>query len=225
MPDGVHAEFAQDKRMLAGEILQPQQITLEILLVVEIDIKTTKIGILRQQIFGGRIGGIGKKGIRIDRASYANQFFHEFNHATPAEPARHSAGNFVADQVTKDCRMPYMCADATADGFGDLFPGRSFTQELDMFFPRKRHQHAHPRGSTTIKKPARRRMINPHNVQTDLAHESKIAIDLLRSSEVISFRVRLERTIGNAFDKELFVSFKKEFRHRANSRVCHACHV
>src|SRR6266704_1664595 len=79
--------------------------------------------------------------------------------------------------------------------------------------------------SLPTRKPARRRMVNPHNIQTGLAHESKIAIDLLRSSEVISFCVRLERTVGNAFDKELFVSFKKEFRHRANSRVCHACHV
>ena len=43
MPDCVHAEFAQDKRMLAGEILQPQQVTLEILLVVKVNIKTTKI--------------------------------------------------------------------------------------------------------------------------------------------------------------------------------------
>src|SRR5580765_374297 len=121
--------------------------------------------------------------------------------------------------------MPYMCTDGTADGFGDLFTGRSFAQELDMLFPGKRHQHAHPGGSTAIKKPARRRMVNPHNVQTGLAHESKIAIDLLRSSEVISFCVRLERTVGNAFHKELLVSVKKEFRHRANSGVCHACHV
>ena len=68
MPDGVHAEFAQDKRMLPGEILQPQQVTLEILLVMKVDIKTAKIGILRQQIFGWRIRGVGKQRIGINRA-------------------------------------------------------------------------------------------------------------------------------------------------------------
>ena len=68
-------------------------------------------------------------------------------------------------------------------------------------------------------------MVNPHNIQTGLAHKNEIAIDLLRLAKVISFCVRLERTVGDAFDKELFVSVKKEFRHRANSRVCHACHV
>ena len=68
-------------------------------------------------------------------------------------------------------------------------------------------------------------MVNPHNVKTGLTHENEIAINLLRSSEVISFCVGFERTVGNAFEKELFVALKKEFRHRANSQVCRLCHV
>jgi hypothetical protein len=68
-------------------------------------------------------------------------------------------------------------------------------------------------------------MVNPQNIETGLTHENQIAVNLLRPAEIISFCVRLERTVRNAFDKELFVSVKKEFRHRANSRVCHACHV
>src|SRR5436190_11445624 len=91
MPDRVHAKFPQDKRMLASEILQPQQVTLEIALVVKINIKTAKIGILRQQVFGWRISGIGKQGMRIDRAPELNQFLHKFNHSARAEPARHCA--------------------------------------------------------------------------------------------------------------------------------------
>jgi hypothetical protein len=67
-------------------------------------------------------------------------------------------------------------------------------------------------------------MVNPHNIQTGLTHENEIAINLLRPPKVISFCVGLKRTVGNAFNKKLFVSFEKEFRHRANSRVCHACH-
>ena len=34
MPESVHAKFAQDERALVGQILQTQQITLEIALVV-----------------------------------------------------------------------------------------------------------------------------------------------------------------------------------------------
>src|SRR6478672_7112761 len=69
MSDRVHAEFAKDQRTLACKILQPQQIPLELVLIVEVNIETAKIGILRQQIFGRRIGGVGKEGVRINRAS------------------------------------------------------------------------------------------------------------------------------------------------------------
>ena len=110
-----------------------------------------------------------------------------------------------------------MHLNGRANGFGNLFTDGAFTQKLDVFFPGKRHQHAHLGSSTTIKKPARRRMVNSHNIKTGLPHENEIAINLLRSSEVISFCVGLERTVGHAFNKKLFVSFKKEFRHRANS--------
>jgi hypothetical protein len=72
MADGVHAEFPEDKRMLASKILQPQQITFEVGLIVKVNVETTKIGILRQQIFGWRIGGIRKEGIRVDPASDPN---------------------------------------------------------------------------------------------------------------------------------------------------------
>src|SRR5215510_13857005 len=68
MADRVHAEFAQDKRMLAGKILQPQQIPFEIALVVKINVKARKIGILRQEILRRRICGVRKERVRIDCA-------------------------------------------------------------------------------------------------------------------------------------------------------------
>src|SRR5437016_8128468 len=44
----VHSELAQDERTLAGQILQEQKVALEIEMIVEINIKTEKIDILRQ---------------------------------------------------------------------------------------------------------------------------------------------------------------------------------
>src|SRR5262249_4384141 len=69
MPDRIHPEFTEDEWMLAGEILQPQQIPFEISLVVKINVETGKIGILREQIFGRRIRRIRKERIRIGSAS------------------------------------------------------------------------------------------------------------------------------------------------------------
>ncbi|KAG0505162.1 MAG: hypothetical protein Udaeo_15140 [Candidatus Udaeobacter sp.] len=60
--------------------------------------------------------------------------------------------------------MPGMRFNGSADIFGDLFTRGSCTEELDVFFPRERHQNAHPRRSATIEEPARRRMIDSHDV-------------------------------------------------------------
>ena len=62
-------------------------------------------------------------------------------------------------------------------------------------------------------------MINPHEVQACLAHQSKIDINLIRRPKITSIRVRLEWSVGDAFNKKLPVAFEKEFRYRANSQV------
>ena len=94
-----------------------------------------------------------------------------------------------------------------------------------MFLPRKRHQNADPSCSTTIKKPTRRRVVNSNKIQTSLAHESEIDLDLLRPPKIIPFAVRLKGTVSDTLNKELFVTLEKEFRSRVNSRVWRLCHV
>jgi hypothetical protein len=118
-----------------------------------------------------------------------------------------------------------VCSHGNANSFGNLFPRGSFTQKLDVFFPRKRDQNAHAGRSTTIKKPAWRRMVNPHNIQTSLAHETEIDIDLLRPPKIVSVVVRFERTVSDTLNKELSVTLEKEFRSRPNSRIRNRHHV
>src|SRR5215469_937478 len=115
--------------MLAGEILQPQQIAFEISLIMKVNIKTRKVGVLWKQIFGRRICGIRKECIRIERPADLNQLLDKFNYPTRTEPACHRARDFVADQITKNCRMPRVSFDGSADIFRDLFANGSFTQE------------------------------------------------------------------------------------------------
>src|SRR5262245_13841961 len=115
--------------------------------------------------------------------------------------------------------------DGSADIFRNLFTCGSFTEELDVFFPRERHQHAHPSGSATIEEPARRRMINPHNVHARLAHQRQIGIHLLWPADVISIRVRFERTVGNPFDEKLPIAVEKKLRNGSDSGVSYLCHV
>src|SRR6266576_5659700 len=133
MPDRVHAEFPQNKRILAREILQSQQVTLEVTLIMKVNVETTKVGILRQQIFRWRVRGVGKEGIRIDSTADPNQFLDKFNHPTRAKPAGHCAGDFVADQITENCWVSGVLAYCVPDCFGNLPANRFLAQELDMF--------------------------------------------------------------------------------------------
>ena len=94
-----------------------------------------------------------------------------------------------------------------------------------MFFPGKCHQHPHASVSAPVEKPRRRCMINPHNIQAGLSHEREIGIHLLGPTEIVSFGIRLEGTVRDAFDEKLLVTFQKEFRRRANSRILSRCHV
>ena len=63
-------------------------------------------------------------------------------------------------------------------------------------------------------------MIGPDQVEADLAHERQIFLYLFGMTEIVAFCVRLERSIGNAFNKKLPVTFKEKFRDRADPRVC-----
>src|SRR5438477_9273930 len=58
--DCVHSEFAQDERTLFDEILQTEEITLEIGLPMQVNVKAKKIDVLREQKFCRRITSVGK---------------------------------------------------------------------------------------------------------------------------------------------------------------------
>src|SRR6266550_130442 len=109
--------------------------------------------------------------------------------------------------------------------FSDLFTCGSFTKKLDVFFPRERHQNAHPCGSAMIEEPPRRRMINPHNVQARLTHQCQIGIHPFRPADIVSVRIWFKRTVRDPFDEKLLLAFEKELRLGQNPVGCRLCHV
>ena len=71
----IHPELAEDQRFFLGQVLQAQEIILEVALIVQVNIEAEKIDVLRQEIFGRRISGVGKENVRIERAADADQTF------------------------------------------------------------------------------------------------------------------------------------------------------
>src|SRR5437763_1686537 len=76
-----------------------------------------------------------------------------------------------------------------------------------------------------MEEPARRRMINPHNVQARLTHQRQIGIHPFRAADVVSLRIRFKRTVRDPFDEKLLLAFEKELRLGENPGGCRLCHV
>src|SRR5207245_10583148 len=134
MSDRVHAELAQNERTLAGEILQAQKVTFEIALIMEINVKTEKIDILRKQIFGRRIGCVGIKNIRVRRASDPNKMLNKLGHAGHTEPPRHRARDLVTDQITEHGRVTDIYLDDVADNQRTVIGNRFLSKVEEVLF-------------------------------------------------------------------------------------------
>ena len=65
MADRVHPEFAQHERLFFREILQAEQVTFEVALVVQVNVEAVEIDVLREEIFRRRITRVGKENVRI----------------------------------------------------------------------------------------------------------------------------------------------------------------
>jgi hypothetical protein len=85
-----------------------------------------------------------------------------------------------------------------------------------MFRPGQRDQNAHFRGRAAIQEPERRDVIDPDDIQSCFPHLHKIALDLIARAEVMPFRVRFERPVGDALHEEFSIAFEEKFRDRAN---------
>src|SRR5256714_4478752 len=100
--DRVHPELAENERTILGEILETQEVTLERVLIVQVNVEAGEIAVLREEKFRGRIAGIRKENVRIRVAADPDQVFDEFGHAADAEPPNHRARDLVADEITED---------------------------------------------------------------------------------------------------------------------------
>ena len=103
-----------------------------------------------------------------------------------------------------------------ASSSGNLIARRFLAQKLHVFRPRQRDEDAHSRRGAAIQKPERRDVINPDDVQPGFSHLREIAVHLLGRTEIMTFRIRLEWTVGDPFDKKLPVAFEEEFRDRTD---------
>ena len=91
------------------------------------------------------------------------------------------------------------------------------TKKLHMFGPGQSDQNAHARRRATIQKPARRHVIDANDVDPEFAHLREVTARLLVRAEVMAFRIRFERPVGDALDEKFPVAFEEELGERTDA--------
>ena len=136
---------------------------------------------------------------------------NEFRDTTDAKPANHLRRDFIADEVSKNCWMIMVRFDRASYGTSD-FSARAFiSQKFDMLCPWQCDEHAQTSGAASIEEPERRRMVNAHHVEAEIPNICEISGSSFGRTEVIATRIRFERSVSDAFNKEFPVVFEEEF--------------
>ena len=140
MPDRIHAEFTKDERLVVGEILKTRQVAVEIILPMQVDIECHEVAVLRQEILGGRIAGVGEKRARVLLAADVDQLLDEFRNLPRAQPSHHRRRDFIADQITEDCRMPCVFSHPVANRLLRLVADFRVIEKFEMLRPWNRNE-------------------------------------------------------------------------------------
>ena len=220
--DGIHAEFAENERLVVGEVLQAGEVAVKILLAVEVDIESDEVAVLREEVFGRGVARVGKKGLGIGLAADGDQLLDEFRDFASTEPADHVGRNFVAHEVSKNGRVAGIFRDPIADGGLGRLADFSVVEEFEVFRPGNGNQGADAEFLAEIEKPPGWDIVNPDEVHAGLSHQFKIGAGFLRIPKMLALGVGCERAVGHSLDEKLFISLEKKLRTNAHgTRLAH----
>ena len=209
--DGVHAEFPEHERTVLREVLQAREVAIEVLLTVQVDVEGEKVGVLRQQVFGRRKAGVRIKHLGVHALGQEDEVLDEFGHATRTQPTHHVAGDFIAHEIAENGGMPAVRFDRINHRFLDLAARFALVEEFDVLGPGNGNEATNAVLRAGVEEPARRNIIDAHEIEPGLVHHGEVRLCLVRCAEVFARGVGGERTIGRALDEKLAVAFAEEF--------------
>ena len=85
-----------------------------------------------------------------------------------------------------------------------------------MLSPRDRDERADVTFFAEIQKPSRWHIVDANKVHPSLDHQIQITNRTLGGAEILAIIIGSERTVGDALDEKLFVTFKEKFSAHAH---------
>ena len=210
--DGVHAELPHDEGLVLGEVLESGQVALEVLPAVQVDVESQEVDVLREEVLGRRVAGVGVERAGILPAGDIDQMLDELGDALGSEPAHHGGGDLVAEQVSEDRVVPLVLPDGRDDRLLDGGPDLGIVQELDMLHPGDAQEDADAVLQTEIQEPGGGIGVDANEVRSTLTDRGKVSGGLLPGPEFIPLGIGREGTVGHSLEEKLLLSLEEELR-------------
>ena len=217
--DGVHAEFGEDERFVARQVLQAREIADEVALAMEINIVAVEIDLARQQVFGRRKIRVGRERARVVLLDDADEPVEEFLHARRAVPAHEVGRNFIVDEKAEHGRVTGVGDGGLGHVALDRPHGLTIVEEEDALVPRNGDHDADALGQCQIEEPPRGGVIDADDIDAEFAHEAQIERGFFRCRQLRAvWRGGTERSVGHALQVKFLVTFEKKLRARDKAR-------
>ena len=218
-PNGIHPALTQQQWLGFRHALQPGQVILERLLVVEVNIETDKVHGLRPHKFRRRVICERAQAFRVRTFGFLNEPVNELGDGRRAAPAHDVGRNFVGDAVGEDRRVPRAAVHSPAHCVARRRPVRRRIQETKLLVPRNINQHLQPVLGRQVEKPFLRNVIDPNEVGAQLSDLGEVTGGLLRGGESrpLGSRVWRERPVRHAFDVEFLFAQPEKFAIHAHA--------
>jgi len=169
-----HAEFGEDQRKFACQVLKPREISAEGRSLMEIHIKGGDIEERQFQIFRSRKVRVAQEAVRILILGNVAKILKEsFDFLSPIPP-NDGWRNLFGNTVNREGLMPPTGGDALSDLLPNLPPCPGVVEKTDMGHP----WHVHDDSKTVlrglIQKGKRRNGIGQDGVDARLPHQREV---------------------------------------------------
>ena len=203
---GIDAEFGNQKRLIAREILEPSQVGGETFAIFEIQIEGHKVLIPREQILGARIIRVSEKRARVVRMTEIDETFKLLEDLPFSHPADQGRLDLVPDKIPSQRGMPAEPVDRLQEQL--IRPGEhpGFFREVNMLRPRQRDKDPQAIAGALMHEEERRNLVDPNRIRSEfLTNRPQLADSLIRK------RAGRKRAEGHAFQEDNLIARTEKF--------------
>jgi hypothetical protein len=206
----VEPDLGQHQRSIAGEVLEPGEVGLQPVAILEVDVEAVEVEERQLQVLGGGIVDVRDQRAGILLADERAQSLDVALDAAGADPAHDRRRDLVRDREREQRRV----AEARPRG-GDervlvLTAPATFADVADGALATEADEQPEPVLERKVQQPARRRRVRAHGIEAVARHEREIAVDGGRRRVLVAVGIGPERAVGDAAHVELLDASEQE---------------